>query len=199
MRTHRTRGDRGAALVELAFVLPVLALLTFGTIELGLAWVSDNRVESSVSQAARVGASSGSRLEADRDLLVALRASLPPEQLQLLDRVVVFRAVGPDATVPDGCLKMAGSTSDAGVAGCNSYSGATVRLVNADSMAGFGGGAGANDSWWAPAARVDRLAGPPDYLGVSVRTRHQSLTGFAFARVTVEATSVFRIQPDLHG
>ena len=186
--------------MELAFVLPLLCLFVFGTIELGLAWVSDNRVEGAAAQAARIGASSGSRDEADRDVLVALRSSMPPEQLALLDRVVVFRATADSAEVPDGCLKPAGSSADGGVASsCNSYSGNTVRLVSIDSMVGFGGGIGAKDSWWAPAARKDALADPPDYLGVFVRTRHQSLTGFSFARVTVSATSVYRIQPDLAG
>jgi hypothetical protein len=199
MTTAASRRDRGAVLVELAFLLPLLTLLVFGTIELGLAWVTDNRVEGAVSQAARIGASSGSREEADRDILVALRSSLPAGQLALLDRVVVFNAAAGSSSVPAGCRQAAGSTSNDGSAGCNSYSGAAVRLVSVDSMVGFGGGSGAMDSWWAPTTRNDGLADPPDYLGVWIRTRHQSLTGFGFARVTVEATSVYRIQPDLYG
>lgn len=192
-------GDRGAALVELAFMLPLLALFVFGTVEVGLGWVSDNKVEVAVAQAARIGAASGSRAEADRDLLVALRAALPADQLALLDRVVVYRADDPGAGPPPGCIKPVGSPSDVGVAGCNSYSGATVRLVTAGSMTGFGGTYGAKDAWWAPATRKDSLADPPDHLGVWVRTRHQSITGFSFARITIEASSVFRLQPDLYG
>jgi Flp pilus assembly protein TadG len=185
--------------VELAAVLPLLSLLLFGTIELGLAWVADNRVEGAVGQAARIGAASGSRQEADRDLLVALRAALPADQLAALDRVVVFLASDPAGQVPAGCIKAEGSPSDVGATGCNSYSGATVRLVSVDSMVGFGGTAGTKDASWPPATRADALADPPDYLGVWVRTEHRSITGFGFAAVTVEASSVYRIQPDLSG
>ena len=200
MSAARSRHDRGAGLVELAILLPVIILFVFGTVELGLAWVSDNRVEGAVAQAARIGATSGSRDEADRDILVALRSSMPAEQLARLDRVVVFRAADASGRVPDACLKPSGTTSDVGVAGsCNSYSGATVRLTTIDSMVGFGGTTGKKDSYWAPFSRKDHLADPPDYLGVFVRTRHQSVTGLAFARVNIQATSVFRIQPDLDG
>ena len=193
----RARGDRGALLVELALVLPLLTLLVFGTVELGLAWVADNRVEGAVGQAARVGAASGSREEADRDILVALRSALPKAQLDALDRVVVYRASDLDGDLPAGCIKPEGSTSDLGASGCNSYSGATVRLVSVDSMVGFGGGLGAKDSSWAPATRKDALLDPPDYLGVWVRTRHAPITSFGFAEVTVVAQHVYRIQPDL--
>ena len=37
-------------------MLPLLLLLAFGTAEMGLAWVTNNRVEGSVSTAARIAA-----------------------------------------------------------------------------------------------------------------------------------------------
>jgi hypothetical protein len=191
--------DRGAALLELALVLPFLCLLAFGTVEVGMAWVTNNRVEGAVSTAARIGASSGSRAEADRDILVALGAALPGGELARLDRVIVFRPVDEAGTLPPGCIKVAGSTSDVGAPSCNSYSGATVRAVSAGSMNGFGGGTGTKDAYWPPATRRDALVDPPDYLGVWVRTTHDGLTGFAFDEITVTESSVFRIQPDLSG
>lgn len=51
MRTTR-RGDGGAALVELALILPVLALMVFGTIDLARAYRLNIRLEA----AAREGA-----------------------------------------------------------------------------------------------------------------------------------------------
>ena len=50
-RGHR---ERGATMIEFAFVTPLLLLLAFGTAEMGMAWVADNRVEGSVSTAARI-------------------------------------------------------------------------------------------------------------------------------------------------
>ena len=49
---RRRAGDRGASLVELAFILPVFALLVFGTIDLVRAYRLDVRLEN----AAREGA-----------------------------------------------------------------------------------------------------------------------------------------------
>ena len=196
---HLHQADRGSALLELVFVLPFLCALLFGTIELGQAWVSKNRVEGSVVQAARFGATDGARPEADRDLLVALQASLPAPLLADVDRVVVFRATDPTGTVPAGCIKALGDPSEVGTSLCNTYNGATLRSVTAASMAGFGGTAGKKDAYWAPASRLDTLDGPPDYVGVWVRTKNRPLTSFAFTKVAITATSVTRIQPDLTG
>jgi hypothetical protein len=194
---RRTRGDRGAALVELAFVVPVLALLVFGTLELGRAWVADHRVDSAVAGAARIAAAQGRLASADRDALLALRAALPADQLASADRVVIFDATS-SGRVPAACLKPRGSGSQVGASGCNSYSGATLRSVSSTSMAGFGG-PGAADGYWAPAARKDTLGGPPSYVGVWLRTEHHGVSGVWFARVTVTASAVFRIEPDVNG
>jgi Flp pilus assembly protein TadG len=191
--------DEGLALVEVALVLPLLCLLAFGTVELGRAWVASNRVEGAASQAARMGAVSGGRVEADRDVLVALRAALPGEALSNVDRVVVFRSATADGTVPAGCVKPSGSTSEVGTADCNTYTGATLRATTATSMVGFGASPTAKDRHWAPSGRRDALADPPDYLGVWIRTKYQSVTGVGFVELTLTASSIHRIQPDLAG
>jgi Flp pilus assembly protein TadG len=51
-RRRRARGERGASLVELAIVLPFLAVLVFGVIDLGRAWQLQNRL----ANASREGA-----------------------------------------------------------------------------------------------------------------------------------------------
>jgi hypothetical protein len=180
-------------------VLPVLALLIFGSIEMGTAWVTRTKVVSAVTQAARVGASDGSRVEADRDVLLALRAALPADALASADRVVVFRATDPDGAVPSGCVKPVGSSSEVGTSVCNTYTGTTLRSVQPGSMAGFGGVATKKDVYWPPAGRNDALSDPPDYLGVWIRTRNHPLTHLGLGNLTITATSVVRIQPDLNG
>lgn len=196
---RRLRSDRGSALVELAFVLPMLCILVFGTTEMGLAWVAKNRVSGAVAQAARIGASEGNLPATDRDILLTLKASLPAEQLAALDRVVVFNANDPSGTVPGACTKSAGNPSEVGTSTCNSYTGATVRTVSAGSMAGFTGGPGGKDGYWPPAHRKSALLDPPDYIGVWLRTSYSGITGFGFAQVTMTTSSIFRIQPDLSG
>jgi Flp pilus assembly protein TadG len=191
--------DQGVALVEVALVLPVLCLLAFGTVELGRAWVASNRVEGAASQAARMGAVSGGRVESDRDVLVSLRAALPGDELANVDRVVVFRSATADGTVPAGCVKPVGSTSETGMSDCNTYTGTTLRATTATAMVGFGADPTAKDRFWPPALRRDALADPPDYLGVWIRTTYQSVTGVGFVELTLTASSIYRIQPDLAG
>ena len=50
--TRRVCGERGTALVEFAIILPLLALVTFGTVDLGRAYMTINQVKN----AAREGA-----------------------------------------------------------------------------------------------------------------------------------------------
>lgn len=194
------RADRGAVLLEFAIVVPVLLLLAFGTAELGLAWVANSRIEGTTSTAARIGASGGSSLDADRNILVSIKSSLPASELANLDRVVVFEPSNADGGVPSSCIKPTGSTDQTGVTGrCNTYSGATVRGVSSSSMVGFGGGASDVDRFWAPVTRKDTLAGPPDHLGVWVRTTHRNQTNTYWGDFVITKTSIYRIQPDLNG
>jgi hypothetical protein len=48
-------GERGATLVEMAIVLPLLLLLVFGIIEFGLAWFDNQSISQGVREAARRG------------------------------------------------------------------------------------------------------------------------------------------------
>lgn len=196
----RARRDAGSVLIELALVMPLLAMVAFGTIEGGAAIVSGDRVAGAAVQAARIGASAGSRVDADRDLLVALRSALPAEELSRLDRVVVFKPAGANGAVPAGCVKELGDPSEQGLAtSCNSYSGATVRSVSAASMLGFGGAVNNKDGSWPPSTRKDTLVQGPDYLGVWIRTVHPGVFGLVFEEIVVTRTSILRIQPDLAG
>lgn len=196
---RRARGDGGATLVEFALVLPFLLLLGLGTVEMGMGWVANDRLETAAAQAARMAAISGSKVEADRDIIVTLQASLSAEALANLDRVVVFKSTASDSSVPNGCILAAGDPSQTGNSACNTYTGQTVRSASSTSMTGFGGGGTANDRYWAPSIRKDTLAGPPDYVGVWVRTTHRSMTGSFFGDQTLVKVSIFRIQPDVQG
>ncbi|MGQ0433247.1 MAG: TadE/TadG family type IV pilus assembly protein [Microthrixaceae bacterium] len=190
----RTRAERGATMLEFALVLPFLLLMAFGTAEMGLAWVANNRVEGSSSTAARIGASSGSLAEADRNILVSLRSSLPASELANLDRVVVFKPTDADGTVPTACIKAAGDGSQVGVSTqCNTYSGDTVRTVSDTTDLGSA------DDYWAPSTRKDSLAGPPDRIGIWLRTTHPAQTGTFWSEFTITKSSIYRIQPDING
>lgn len=199
----RAQGDEGVVLLEFALVTPFLLLILFGMIEYGMAWRADNRLDGATANAARVAASSGQLSTADRDTLVALKATMPSDLLATLDRVVIYRSDTANGVVPSSCVPASGSSSDIGVntvsVRCNSYSGATVRAVTAGSMTGFGGTTGMKDSYWAPSARKDTVLGPPDYVGVYVRTVYRDTTVTFWQDMTLTDSSVFRIQPDFTG
>ena len=152
-----------------------------------------------MAAAARVGAADGSRVQTDRDILLALQVALPSNLLASADRVVVYRSDDPDGVVPTGCIKTLGDTSEIGTSTCNSYTGTTLRSVTSASMVGFGGTVGTKDVYWPPAGRKDTLAGPPDYLGIWLRTKAQALTSIGVGSITLTSRSVARIQPDLNG
>lgn len=192
----RHRSDRGATVLEFALILPFLALMAFGTAEMGVAWTAHNKVEGATSTAARVGSSSGGVLEADVNILQALRLALPEESLDKLDRVVVFRATDLDGGFNPSCIKDVGSSDQTGVNGvCNTYSGATVRTFDEEAADPLG----AADNFWLGTTRRDSLADPPDALGVWVRTTHGSITGTFFNDLTITRQSIYRLQPDIDG
>lgn len=195
---HRARG---AAVLEMVLVAPLLILLLFGIAEFGLAWTSGNRLEGAVSTAARVGSSQGSRTDADRAILMSLRAAMPDDLLANVTRVVIFSS-NREGEMAEGCLD---NTPGVGVGDgtpgaqtsadrCNTYSGNTLRTVTSTTNLG------SSQNHWQPEDRRDTLARPPDYIGVYVETRHDDFSGtFWRDGFVLERTSIYRIQPDIDG
>jgi Flp pilus assembly protein TadG len=92
----RPRGsrERGAALVEMAVVLPLLILLVFGMVEFGLLFREKMTVASAATSAARTGATMGNREAADIRILQALEAGLYDQvDASVIISVDIFRAV----------------------------------------------------------------------------------------------------------
>jgi Flp pilus assembly protein TadG len=182
----------------MAIVAPFLLLILFGVSEMGLAWVSGNRLEGAVSTAARTGASSGSVVDADRNILLSLRASLPQRLLDNVVRVVVYSS-NASGGISSACLTgtpgtgVGDGSAASGADRCNTYSGATLRSVTATTNLG------SSDDFWLAVNRRDRLSGPPDYLGVLVQTRHEAVTGTFWDGFDLERSSIYRIQPDIDG
>lgn len=204
--------ERGASLVELAIVLPLLAMLAFAVAEVGLAWTHENRVQSAVSSVARTGASAGRVGSSDALMLLSVNAALPQGDWPGLDRVVIYDAASADGRPPAGCLREPGSTQNQPnptSLACNSYSGAFVRSVttSADSRLSGGTGPCTNstgtkvDRFWCPNVRRDSLgaSGGPSWLGVWVRIVYPNPVPFFFDDFTFEKFAVYRIQPDYTG
>lgn len=190
---HRNeRGERGAVLAEFSIVAPLLILMVFMGLELGLLL----RDEMTVSAAARAGARAGSSAQttrlADYDVLQAVATALGPVDPADVESIVVFE---PDVNgnVPPGCLT-------ASVRGtCNRYTGADLARPVAHFRGTTSCTRASPDRAWCPPRRNRDQASPagPDWLGVYVRIRHDStIPGFLDSSVITDKT-VMRLEPRL--
>jgi hypothetical protein len=182
---RRSRGERGAALVEAAIVSPVIILLVFGMIEFGLVFRDYLTVANTTRSAARVGSAAGADADADYDILQALRGASSAIDATTIEKIIVFEATSPTGGVPVDCVS-------APVSGkCNHYDGSDFSRPSSD----FTCTGSAPDRFWCPTDRVDRQSGPPDWIGVYVEVRHDYVTGLFGSTRMIKDTTVMRIEP----
>jgi hypothetical protein len=194
LRRRRAEGSRGAALVEAAFITPVFALLIFGMLEFGLTFRDYLTVANVSRDGARAASAYGDSQYADYDIIqVALQSSkgFRPNEIQ---RLIVFNAGAVNANIFDtahpanACL-----TATQGIAGlCNVYDSTDL----ARSRSAFGCKSTEElDRYWCPTTREVRASGPPDYIGVFVKARHDFITGLFGPGMDLTDVLVMRIEP----
>lgn len=186
-------GQRGGVLVEFTFLVPVVALLAFGIIEMGLAWQARLIVQTAARAGVRTGSTVGTAATADQSLLVGVGSALNDLGLANVEWVLVYKSPA-GGTVPTSCL----SPTPHSVGGvCNAYSGSQLQQVVAGTAppSWFGCGVGSLDGSWCPANRQNVQAIGPDYLGVWVSARHDRLTGFFGATTMIRDRAVMRLEP----
>ncbi|MCB1026568.1 MAG: pilus assembly protein [Microthrixaceae bacterium] len=198
-RRSPNRGDRGATMVEFALILPVLALFTFGILEVGLVLRAQGQNVTASQSAARTASHLGDDRLADYSAITAALAALPDTgEIQAL---VVFKPTN-SGGLPSGCE----SASRSNV--CNRYDKAFItQLVNAeqaDPGSGstyFGGvtscSGSAPDRWWCPTTRQARQSTGLDSIGVRIELRHQSLTNLFGSTRDMSDQAISRIEPRL--
>jgi hypothetical protein len=186
---RRRRDQRGAVLVEAAFVFPFLILLAMGILEFGSAWRDRLTVQTAVRTATRTGSALGRDVQSDYNILQSLNSALGGVPTSNIDQIIVYRSSTPDGAVPASCVS---SGSQSGL--CNVYTSAHLSLPSTS----FGCGPSALDSWWCPTSRVvsQAAAGGPDYLGVYVRFNRPYLTKlFGTGSITMRDAATFRLEP----
>ena len=191
-RATDKKEEEGAALVEMAFVLPVLFLLIFGALEFGLVFKERLTIASAASSAGRTGATMGTREEADIRILEALEAGLYDQvDASVLVKVEIFRAV---------------ESTGAKTGDLNSYlydgTNPTCKWIPCPDPAvtgsppAYGGG-------WIPAGRdttLDPGGGGLDILGIEVTYRHDAVTNlFSFLDREFAERALVRLEPDTFG
>ena len=189
MRRSRTAlrdEQRGAAFVELVFVVPILMALVLGMLEVGVAWRDSVTVSTASRNGARALAQLATDDQADRE---ALRAALAVfgADADRIELVIVYESDG-SGQVPTPCF--AGSTSY-----CNRYTPVELAELAVDGR--WGCGAGTNDDSYCPTSR-DRRAQTADHVGVYVQFDRPMLTGiFGGGSYTLDETTVMRLEPSV--
>lgn len=191
------RSDRGAAMVEFAIILPVLALFAFGVLEVSMVIRDRGEAVTASTVAQRAAAHLGPARMADYNALTAVLGSV--RERDMLQRVVIFKPTASGA-VPPGCT----TTSQSGK--CNVYNKtfltqlATAEDGSPGAGAVFFGGVSScsgssPDRSWCPTVRSDVQSDGLDSIGVLIELQHRSSTGF-FGDRTITEQSVGRVEPD---
>ncbi len=186
----RARDETGAAIVEMAIVLPLLILLVFGIVEYGLLFKEKLTVASATTSAARTGATMGTRDAADMRILEAIEAGLfDSVDSSVLISVEIFSAN------PSTGAKLPGKI--------NTYSFAPATPCRwtpcpdpSDPSFAYGGP-------WVPSGRdttLEAAGGGVEVLGIQVNYHHSSITDL-IPGVDRDLSEIARIrlEPDVFG
>ena len=194
-REHR---ERGVTLIEAALVTPVFVVLLFGVLELGAAYKDKLTVTNATTSGARVGSAAADDAFSDFHILQAVGKAVTAAPAGSIQRVVVFKAEGPDGTPTAGCKA---GTPSAGIAGtrlgaCNVYTWASFS----EARAKFGCQLAYNlDRYYCPTQRKVALSvlngGPPDLVGVWVQMRHDYFTQIFDDSVMLTDQTVIAVEP----
>ena len=199
-RLRKRMGQRGAVAIEFAMAIPLLALLSFGAIEMGAAWRDSQTVLASTRSAARSLAQFGDAPEADRDALLSVDAAYANTNLTV-DAVIIYEsnlAVN-DGGPPTACVTAAESgVVYSGGENCNVYPAAEyATAIGASGPANFGCAGSAFDANWCPTTARTRNQATATFMGVYVLTSRTGVTGTNFVPVpsNLDQFSVMRMEP----
>jgi hypothetical protein len=180
---RRRRNQRGSALVEAVIILPILMLLTFGGIELGIGFGQKGALEA----ATRAGARKASTLtdaagfpetgqEIGDETLPAVNAALDSSAVPTLEGLWIYRSDTNPGDTPGSC---AGPN-------CIAY---VPDTANPKHFGGPGSG-----TWFR--SNRDACAPTPDRVSVKIKGKFNFLTGLVGSgSVTLRSTTTLQLEP----
>lgn len=182
VRTRRRllRRERGASMVEAAIVLPIVATITFATIEFGLIFLSQSTTLSSAQAGVRLAAAqvptAGSPITA-----------YDQARDEVLDNIDALSAQG-----TPGNLWIYRADTDGGPFGATDFDSCATecRIYRWDGTT-FAYQSG---SWATPDACIFDGDGV-DSIGVYVDVQHAPITGFVFDTITLREHSTAQLEP----
>lgn len=198
------RRQRGAGLVEFAFISMILVVLVASTFDYGFAWRAGLAVNESARAGARVGSGQAVSPGADYYALNSLRSSLISSGVvDQVTKVVIFKSTTTDGRVPSTCL----TASPTGT--CNVLTGAQLQALTASSydltisadpaVKPTGTGclktSAATRVGWCPNARSNSQDTGADYYGVYIEASYpRKFTAFG-SSISITRTAVMRLEP----
>lgn len=174
-------------------------ILILGILEFGFLFRSYLTVTNATSQGARTASTAGDMLEADYHILTTIDRSFAAIDRDDIERIVIWKADGPDDVVPEACKS--GGVADL----CNSYTSGDLTYYQIDFDCndddGDGSDAPAPDHNWCPLDRVayfndtDGNAQDLDFIGIYVEYDYQFITGLFGSDASFSDQTVLRIEP----
>jgi len=180
MRRRRPNPDgtrqRGAVLVELTLVVPVLVTIVLGMFEIGMAWSASQNVVQASRSGARTVSQLGTYGYADQEALRAVLSTFGNDADQVR-RVSIYLY---DETQPDGVPASCGTSAvPTSGSGCNSY--LQADFVEVTNTAWFAASdtscAALASSAWCPTVRSNSQT-TASLVGVEVEFAHERVSGF---------------------
>jgi hypothetical protein len=180
----RRPGDKGASLVEVGLILPLLIVISIGLSEIGFLVVDYLTVTNAAREGARTGAAAADfnqgGIDADDLILEAIEEASCNLRFGELEGVRIFKADG----LGDPIVGSINEYSPTGALHCDS----PLNALGCD-----------NGCPWLASGR-DRIPPSLDVLGVEVIFSHTSVTGiFPFPTVDWREVAVMQIEPDTRG
>lgn len=193
MLRRRVAGQRGATLVELAFVSVFLVSIIAGTYDFGQAWRTGLAVNEAARTGARVGSAQGPVREADFNALSGAKAALVSSgRLDRVLRVVVFRSTAADGKMPAAC-KTAATTDCQVIPGAafqtNWEASAYTSVTTATGCLTI-----ATAQNWCPTTR-DNVQTSAEYYGIWIQVRHPYEFPLLGSGTDIERTVTMRLEP----
>jgi len=204
---RRQHDERGAGLVEMALIFPLLVLLVFGIFEFGMAWKSSLTVSNALRSGARATANSGEDREADYNGVTAAVSAMANIDGAEVTKLVIYKSNTTNGDVPPACLT-AGAAAAGGVSSGTLTAGVRCNVYDATDLAGldpsdFGGTTscltGSLDEVWCPTGREggQSAVDGADYVGVYMEVDQAFQTGLFGDGITIEDGTVMRIEPSI--
>ena len=187
---HRSQRESGAALVEFAVIAPLLMVLIFGIVEMGLAFRDRLTVSSAVQSAARIGSVLGTDGDSDFATLQAITAGLNGQlDASNISAVYIYRSDETGAFFASDANRYLYDPAD------------PTCPWDPCPLPGPGFEAYGAPENWVPADRGTSLPNP-DILGVRVVYQHDWITSimpFMQTPATWTEDARVRLEPDLFG